>query len=155
MMTGQQTDQIVDNINTMLNRARNYIYAIEDLCDNDYLHGRGQYTITALVYSAFDVERQNITGLMIQKVQYGRKNMWLPELFNNEIYIDVYGDTSKPWTTDEVKMKYRFLGNRFHLLIFSIDRARYSLVKLQLLSFDGYDGKGNVHISRRETIYEI
>ena len=155
MVTKQQIDQIVDNINTVLDRARNHIYALEDLCDNDYLHGRGQYPITALVYTAFDVERQNIPGLMIQKVQYGRNNLYLPELFNNEVYIEVYGDTSKPWTTDEVKMKFGLLGNRFHLLLFSIVKETYRLKKLQFLSFDGYDVRGNVHISKRETIYLI
>ena len=72
---------------------------------------------------------------------YGKNKLCLPALFNNEVYIEVYGDTSKPRTTDEVKMKYGLLGNRFHLLIFYIDRTTYRLEKLQFLSFDGYDDK--------------
>ena len=80
--------------------------------------------------------------------------MYLPELFNGEMMIEVFGDTSKPCTTDEVKAKLELLGNRFKLLIFSVDKETYILSKLQLLSLDGFDEKGNARVSNRETLYE-
>lgn len=153
-MTEQQINQIVVNIDTVLSNARDCIRGLEELCDADYLQGREQYLITALVYTAFNVEEQNIPGLTIQKVLYGgKKKMYLPVLFNNETCIEVFGDTSKPWTTNEVRMKYELMGNRFNLLIFSVDREQYRLQKLQLLSFDSITNKGYAHISNRVTIY--
>ena len=50
-------------------------------------------------------------------------------------------------------MKYELMGNRFNLLIFSVDREQYRLQKLQLLSFDSITNKGYAHISNRVTIY--
>ena len=153
-MTDQQINVIVESINTILEQAKFNILALEELCDKDYLHGRETYPITSLVYSAFNVQLQNIPGLWIQKVMYGRKKLYLPELFNNEVYIEVFRDTAKPCSTEEVKMKYDLMRDRFRLLIFSVDTKIYRLKKLQLLSFDGFDQKGNVQISKRETIYE-
>lgn len=154
-MTQQQIDQIVENINGMLDLARERIQAVGEICDPEYLQGRGQYPITAIVYTAFNTEDQNIPGMAIQKVLYGgKKKMYLPELFNGEMMIEVFGDTSKPCTTDEVKAKLGLLGNRLKLLIFSVDKETYILSRLQLLSLDGFDEKGNARVSNREILYE-
>ena len=139
----------------MLDCAREPIQAIEDMCDKEYLQGRGHYPITALVYTAFNPDVQNIPGFEIQKVLYGgKKKMYLPELFSDEMLIEVFGDTSQPCSTDEVKTKLILMGDRLKLLIFSIDRKAYILSKLQLLSLDGFDEKGNVRVSKKETLYE-
>lgn len=155
-MTQQQIDLIVENINAILNKAKEHILAFEEICDKDYLQGRVQYPITAIVYSAFDPESQNIPGFTIQKVLYGGiKKMFLPELFNDEIMIEVFGDTAKPWTTDEVKAKLSLMGEKFKLLTFSINKDTYTLSKLQLLSMDGFDDKGNANVSDRVTLYKV
>ena len=40
-MTQQQIDQIVENINGMLDLARERIQAVGEICDPEYLQGRG------------------------------------------------------------------------------------------------------------------
>ena len=72
---------------------------------------------------------------------------------NNATILEVFGDTAKPWTISEVKTKYELMGDHFRLLIFSIDRNIYRLQSLQLVSFNGFDSKGNAHINKRDTIY--
>ena len=155
-MTQEQINQIVDSINAMLDRARPAILSIEDICDPGYYRGRAKYPITAIVYTAFNVEEQNIPGFHIQKVLYGgKKKMYLPELISDEMMIKVFSDGSNPCSTDEVKKKLRLLGTRLHLLIFSVDKEEYILSKLQLLSLDGFTNKGNARVTKRETLYEL
>ena len=154
-MTQRAIDQIVDNINAMLDCARERIHAIDEICDKEYLQGRGQYPITAIVYTAFNPEIQNVPGFEIQKVLYGgKKKMYLPELFSDKMLIEVFGDTAQPCTTDEVKTKLALMGDRFRLLIFSVDKKTYTLSELRLLSLDGFDEKGNAKVSKRDTLYK-
>ena len=155
-MTQEQVSQIVININDMLDKARSNIQGIDEICDEQYLQGRSKYPITAIVYSAFNVEEQNIPGFTIQKVEYGgRKRMFLPELYNDGMLIEVFGDSAKPLTINEVKTKLRLLGDRLHLLIFSVDKEEYVLSKLQLWSLDGFNENGNVRVTNKENLYEI
>ena len=120
---------MVECINAMLDRAREAIFEIRDICDPEYYQGRDKYPITALVYTGFNVEEQNIPGFIIQKVLYGgKKKMYLPELFNDEILIEVFSDGANPCSTDEVKTKLKLFGSRLHLLIFSVDKNDYTSV---------------------------
>ena len=128
-MTQIQIEQMVECINAMLDRAREAIFEIRDICDPEYYQGRDKYPITALVYTGFNVEEQNIPGFIIQKVLYGgKKKMYLPELFNDEILIEVFSDGANPCSTDEVKTKLKLFGSRLHLLIFSVDKNDYTSV---------------------------
>lgn len=155
-MTQDQINQIVKVINDKLKYAKPRIEALDEVCDEDYLLGRKTYPITAIVYSAFNTEEQPISGFEIQKVLYGGiRKLYLPELFNDEMMIEVFGDTSNPCSTDQVKKKLHLLGDRLHLLIFSINQEEFTLSKLQLLSLNGYDDKGNAKISDRKTLYKI
>lgn len=154
-MTQEQINRIVENINIMLDQARPAIRSIEEICDPEYYQGRAKYPITAIVYTAFNVEDQNIPGLEIQKVLYGgKKKMYLPELFNDEMLIEVFSDGANPCSTDEVKTKLNLLGNRLHLMVFTVDKDEYTLSKLQLWSLDGLTDKGNARIINRETLYD-
>ena len=155
-MTKQQIEIIVANINEMLNQAKDKVRALEELCDADYLLGRKAYPVTAIVYTAFNTENQNIPDFTVQKVQYGgKRKLFLPELFNDGTMIEVFGDSSKPLSTNEVKTKLRLMGDKLHLLIFSVDKEKYILTKLQLLSLSGFDEEtGDVLVNERETLYE-
>lgn len=155
MMTQEQIIRIVDNINAMLDQARPAIRKFEDICDPEYYQGRAKYPVTALVYTAFNVEEQSIPGFRIQKVQYGgMKKMYLPELFNDEMMIQVFSDGANPCSTEEVKTKLNLLGNKLHIMIFKVDNDKYTLSNLQLLSLDGFTDKGNARIASRETLFE-
>ena len=154
-MTQIQIEQMVECINDMLDRAREAIFEIRDICDPEYYQGRDKYPITALVYTGFNVEEQNIPGFIIQKVLYGgKKKMYLPELFNDEILIEVFSDGANPCSTDEVKTKLKLFGSRLHLLIFSVDKNDYTLSKLQLWALNGFTEKGNAKVINRKTLYE-
>ena len=153
-MTQEQIDQIVENINSILSQVRNPIRVIEDICDPDYYKGRNKYPITAIVYTAFNVEEQNIPGFEIQKVLYSSNRLYLPELFNDQMIIEVFSDGSNPCTISQVKTKLSLYGERLHLLIFSVDRDNYTLSKLQLLYLNGFTDIGNAKVVRRETLYE-
>lgn len=154
-MTQDQINQIVKIINDMLKLAKDRVEALEELCDEDYLLGRKTYPITAIVYTAFSTEEQPVSGFEIQKVLYGgNRKLYLPELFNDEMLIEVFGDTSKPCTTEQVKTKLKLLGNRLHLLIFSVNQDYFTLSKLQLLSLNGYDDNGNAKVADRKTLYK-
>ena len=154
-MTREQIDWIVEKINAMLDQARPAIRSIEDICDSEYYQGRAKYPITALVYTAFNVEEQGIPGFQIQKVLYGgKKKMYLPELFNDEMMIEVFSDGANPCSTDEVKTKLRLLGPRFHLLIFSVDKDTYTLSNLQLWTLEGFTDKGYARVTNKESIYK-
>lgn len=155
-MTKEQIAQIACNINEILDRARPEIAAIRDMCDSDYICGREAYPLTALVYTAFNTDEQNIPGFVIQKVQYGgKKKLYLPELFCENCLIEVFGSTSDPCKDKAVKQKLRLLGDQFHLLIFTIDKTALNLTKLQIWSFDGFDAEGEIIIRQKETVYQI
>ncbi len=153
-MTLAQINQIVKNIDEMLDKARDRIQAVDEICDAQYLQGRGQYPITAIVYTAFNEDEQNVPGFTIQKVKYGgKKKMYLPELFNDEMLIEVFGDTARPQTIEEVKTKMRLFGEKFRLLIFSIDKRSYVLTQLQLWKLE-FDAKGDARVTDKEVLYE-
>ena len=150
-MEREQINQIVFNINSKLKAIDEADHIIENTCDPDFLHGRKKYPVTAVVYSAFDEEKQNISGFQIQKVNYGR-GLFLPALDNGEMHIEVYGESAEPWKNTEVKTKFNSIGKKLHLLIFSLKENRLS--RLQLFSLDGFDEKGNVHVSRKEILWQ-
>ena len=155
-MTQEQIKQIVDSINAILNQARPAIRAIEDICDPEYYQGRAKYPVTALVYTAFNVEEQSIPGFRIQKVLYGGKNkMYLPELFNDDMMIQVFSDGANPCKTQEVKTKLKLLGDKLHLLIFKVDVDKLTLSYLQLWTLDGFTNIGNARVVFKETLYKV
>ena len=154
-MTQEQIKKIVDNINAKLDQVRSAIYQIEDVCDPEYYKGRSKYPVTAVVYTAFDVERQGIPGFQIQKVQYGgKKKMYLPELINDEMLIQVYGDGADPCSNDEVKTKLNLLGDKLHIMNFKVDNDKFTLSLLRLLALEGFTDKGNARIKSCEILYD-
>ena len=82
--TEEQVKVIKAIIEGMLNRARGKILALDGLCDPDYLKGRAQYPLSAIVYTGFDPDNQSVPGLTIRKIYYG-KGRYMPELYNRDV----------------------------------------------------------------------
>ena len=131
-LTSEQINAIVINISEMLNRARTYLEGLDALGDAEYMHGRSKYPLTGIVYSGFMPDHQNIPGMTIQKTMYGQKNMYLPELLNDDIFIQLYNSANDVRNSEEVKRKYRLMGDKFRLLFFMIDETTRTLQELEL-----------------------
>ena len=152
-MRQDQIDQIVTNISVMLDRTRGNMQAVDAVCDSDYLKGREVHSLTAIVYSGFDSAVQNIPDMTIQKTEYGRSKLFMPELYNQDIWIQIYSPGADPYGSEEVKTKIAALGSRFHIIEFEISDDDYQLKKLTLISFDGLTDKKRAKVLRREEIY--
>lgn len=152
-MRQDQIDQIVANINVMLDRTRGNIQAVDAVCDRDYLKGREVHLLTAIVYSGFDSAIQNIPDMTIQKTEYGRSKLFMPELYNQDIWIQIYSSGADPCGSEEVKRKIIALGSRFHIIEFDVSSDDYQLKKLTLISFDGLTDKNRAKVLRKEGIY--
>ncbi len=141
----EQVDAIVESINKMLEKTRESMQTIDQLCDKDYLKGREKYPISAIVYTGFDSEKQNIPGFIIQKIQYG-KGRFMPELYNRDAIIQFYSVTADPFGSNEVKNKIIANGNRFQIIQFEVTNDVYQLQSLVQLSFDGFTNKGRANV---------
>lgn len=152
-LTEEQKTTILTSINDMLDQAREYAQGLDAMCDPDYLKGRNKYPISAIVYTGFVPENQNIQGLTIQKVFYG-KGRAMPELYNRNVTIQLYSDTADFCGNVEVKNKIDAYGSRFEVLQFSINQDTYQLEKLEQISFDGLTDAGRAKMYERRVIYE-
>lgn len=53
-----QIQSIYTAIEKMLKLARKSLTKLDEICDADYLKGRGKYPLSAIAYSGFNVEKQ-------------------------------------------------------------------------------------------------
>lgn len=147
----EQIEAIKSTIEIMLEKAREHISALDDICDEDYLKGRSRYPISAIVYSGFDIEKKVIPGFTIQKIQYG-KGRFMPELYNSKVVVQLYGETSDFCNTEEVRNKIRAWGARYQIIQFTIDKESYSLEKLEQITFKGINRNNNRAIKNNNVV---
>ena len=147
MLTNNQIQLISNAINTILNQARPHLEGLSLICDLDYSKGREKQPITMAVYSAFVPENQFIDGAIIEKAFYGR-HMCLPELhIDGEVY-QLYNQSAKPYGTMEVVGKISDLGDRYHIIEFTVSEE-YQLIKLEQVDFCGLTDSNRAKILRR------
>ncbi len=79
----------------------------------------------------------------------------MPELYNANCLIQMYNISANPYITDEVRNKIELLGDRFFIIIFSVNKSEHRIESLQLVSFAGIDTNNNVIIANKETIYHL
>ena len=151
--TEEQIENIRITIENMLDPGRGPFVELDRICDADYLKGREKYPISALVYTGFDMEQQNMPGFTIQKNQYGR-GRFMPELYNREAVIQLYSNTADPCGSNEVKGKIGAFGEQFQIIEFTVTDTTYDLDKLIQVSFNGFTDKGIAKIAKRRTIYQ-
>lgn len=149
----EQIDIIRNLIENMLDLGRGPFAELDAICDADYLKGRENYPISALIYTGFDVERQNMPGFTIQKIQYG-KGRFMPELYNRDAIIQLYSSTSDPCGSQEVKNKVEANGGRFQIIEFTVSTNTYELDKLVQIAFNGLTERGRVKIGEQRTLYQ-
>lgn len=152
IFTEEQLNAILTSINIMLERAREYVQGLDEMCDPDYLKGRGQYPISAIVYTGFRPENQNIPNLTIQKVFYG-KGLAMPELYNRDVTLQLYSNTSGFRGNDEVKSKIDAYGSRYEVLQFTVNQNTYQLEKLEQISFDGLTEAGRAKTDESRILF--
>lgn len=151
--TKEQINTMVNLIQNMLDKSRESFMTLDEICDKDYLKGRKKYPIAAVVYSAFNVETQNMPGFTIQKIQYGRSR-FMPEFYNDKAVIQMYSDKATPTSNKEVKQKIMACGPKFQIIEFTVD-DNYELQKLSLISFDKLKGSSDqVRISARNDLFQ-
>ena len=134
--TEGQIRSIKEAIEGKLGMARENLMALDSICDEDYLKGRGKYPLSAIVYSAFNLDDQSVPGLIVQKIQYG-KGRFMPELYNKDVVIQLYSDTAHFLENNEVKNKINAFGTRFEVIRFWINKDTYELDRLQQITFSG------------------
>lgn len=157
IFTEEQQNTILTSINNMLDQAREYTQGLDSMCDPDYLKGRGKYPISAIVYSGFVPDNQNIPGLNIQKIWYGRhgKSRSMPELYNRDVIIQFYSNTAGFSGSDEVINKIDAFGCRFEVIQFTVNQDTYQLEKLEQISFDGLTNARRAKVAERKILFEV
>lgn len=155
-LTDEQLNIIIESIEGMLDQVRIPAQRIDAICDPDYLKGRSKYPMSAVVYTGFDVENQNIPDLIIQKIQYGR-GRFMPELYNRDVVFQLYSDSADFCGTKELLNKIDAFGERLEVIQFHINRDTYLLEKLEQITFDGFNGnaeKRRARIAERRVLFE-
>ncbi len=153
-LSEKQIQSICTVIKDILALARDSLTTLDEICDADYMKGRKKYPLSAVVYSGFDVEKQNIPELIIQKILYG-KGRYMPELYNSKVLIQIYSDTADFCNTLEVQNKIRAYGSKFEIIQFYINKQTYKLERLDQISFDGFTDKGRAKIGEKRIIYAV
>lgn len=151
--TEEQIEAIRTAIENKLDQGRRPFVELDRICDADYLKGREKYPISALVYTGFDTEQQNVPGFTIQKILYGR-GRFMPELYNREAVIQLYSNTADPCGSKEVKGKIEAFGDRFQIIEFTVSEDTYELEKLIQISFGGFTDKDRARIAERRTLFQ-
>jgi hypothetical protein len=151
--TDEQVNCMRTSIENMLDQTRDHMSAIDSVCDSEYLKGRSKYPITALVYSGFSVEEQNIPGFTIQKIQYG-KGRFMPELYNSDAVVQLYSDKADPYSVLEAINKYNAYGQRYQIIEVTVDDDTYQLDKLVQVTFDGITDKGRLKAQEKKVLFQ-
>ncbi len=149
----EQIRYICDVFDKMLALGREHFFEMDKLCDADYLKGRIKYPISALVYSGFDLEHQNMPDFEIRKTKYG-KGRAMPEFINSDAIVQLYSNTANPYKTEEVKSKIKQYGDSFHIIEYEVSDDSYELKSLILVSFDGIDEDGRVKVGKRQVLFQ-
>lgn len=148
-----QIELIRQSIERRLEMVRTDINHLESLCDKDFLNARKNYPITAIIYTSFLPENLNLAGFSFQKKKYG-KGRFLPELRNDNVLFQIYSDRANIVASKEIKENIKEFGDKYQLIIITVSKDTYHLLKIEQVIFDGITQFGNAIIKQKILLYK-